>query len=412
MKKLITLLTALAVVTAVSAEINPPHRYIEFGSDFDVSVSNNYVTVPDVMVKDLVIDLNKIAEEMPDNGFDLNMALNGTSFVNINLKKIRLGFSTGFESYGYGNISKELFELIGEGNSLSDEPQTVDATAVADVFAVTSASVGMKFGKLRLKVTPSIVSPLVYAEADDAKVEYETAADGSIRAVASSKINIYTAAGIQDLIENDSGSYEYTVSSEDIWKGSGIDLAAEAEYPILDDLDVGVFTRVPIIPGRLHSKATTTASFSYETDGILDAVSSDTTDSLDDYTYDTSDWSYSDTTYYINRPLRLGTQAAYRPFGSWFTLFGMGGVGIRYPFSDNYAVYPEYTAGLGLSLFGALGVDVSSAYLNQIFIHKIGVMLNVRVLEIDAALSLQGSDFVNSFSMSGIGAAVGVRFGF
>jgi hypothetical protein len=90
----------------------------------------------------------------------------------------------------------------------------------------------------------------------------------------------------------------------------------------------------------------------------------------------------------------------------------MGGVGIRYPFSDNYAVYPEYTAGLGLSLFGALGVDVSSAYLNQIFIHKIGVMLNVRVLEIDAALSLQGSDFVNSFSMSGIGAAVGVRFGF
>ena len=95
--KIIFSLFAVFFLGAVSfAEIEDHHRYFEIGVDATAGVSNNCFKVSDVLVKDLVIDLRKIAETMPDNGLVLDFAGSALGYISYNLKdRFALNFNFG-----------------------------------------------------------------------------------------------------------------------------------------------------------------------------------------------------------------------------------------------------------------------------------------------------------------------------
>ena len=59
-----------------------------------------------------------------------------------------------------------------------------------------------------------------------------------------------------------------------------------------------------------------------------------------------------------------------------------------------------------------IGCWVKTQYLNELFKHEAGLILNFRVCELNLGVSLQGADFVNSFKGSGAGAFVNLAIGF
>ncbi|MBQ7752258.1 MAG: hypothetical protein IJR80_01200, partial [Treponema sp.] len=58
------------------------------------------------------------------------------------------------------------------------------------------------------------------------------------------------------------------------------------------------------------------------------------------------------------------------------------------------------------------GTWVKTQYKNELFKHELGLLFNFRVCELDLGVSVQGSDFVNSFKGSGAGAFINFAIGF
>lgn len=405
MKKTILVLAVLAcAVSSMYAELNEsPRRKIEFSLEGQAAVSNNYFTTGEFLVKNVVVNLRKIADNMPSSGWSLDAAVDAKTAVNINLsEKNRFSFFMDVDGTGSGNIEKELFELIGYGNDL-DKTYDITGKAFADVFWETGFSWRRKFGdKLAITFTPAVYSPLVFMKASDTSVTIRANSAGSMTAEADAKLNIYSA-------------FPHDISSGDNYfsylaNAAGFDMSVSGEYPLYDRLDVGGYIHIPVIPGRTKYLSTSTAYANYVVNNVL----SDIRKNNDLLTHDsgTKDWEYSEETKNINRPLRIGAQAAYRPFGSWLTLSPMLGYECRYPFMSEAVSSVEYNLAASVLFKNILGAHLSTGLINQVFIQEFGTMLNMRVFELDTSFSLQGRSFVNCFRGSGFGAKIGLKFGF
>jgi hypothetical protein len=395
----------------------PSHRYFELGIDAQATAANNYFSAKDLLVKDLVFDLKKIAQQMPSNGLVVNAFVAAPKiYWNLNLKNgFHLGSAFGIEGNVTGNIGKNLFDLLGNGNSGSSTIN-VDGNAAADVFAYYDISAGFKLDQLRITVTPALFIPLVHAETTSMNATVKNPSDGSVQLVANAVGTVYSFTSLSGIANGASVDSEKMVY--DTFSSVGFDLAGAAELPLFNFLVTGAYARIPIAPGHLRYSTSGTATITYTADSITDIANggAKTSTNISDITYGSANYS-------ISRPLRIGGEAAFRPFGNWFTVNSLLGLGIQYPFTAAFKIYPEYSLGVEADLFKIIGVSVSTSYLSQIFIHKINFMLNCRVLELNVAAMLAGaggaktaadfgSEFTNSFSGTGAGAQVSVCFGF
>ena len=90
----------------------------------------------------------------------------------------------------------------------------------------------------------------------------------------------------------------------------------------------------------------------------------------------------------------------------------MLGFGVREPFTESAKAYFEYELEADVLLIGIFGFSASSIYKNQIFTNSLGLQFNFRVVELDIAVGVQGSDFFKSFAGTGAVAQVALKFGF
>ena len=108
MKKVLSIICALCIVTFAFAEIDPPHRYFEIGTEVHVGVSNNWFSVPDFFQETLVVDLNKMADNL-SSGLTLDALLDARVNVAINGGKVfRMNIFAGAYGQGMVNISQEM----------------------------------------------------------------------------------------------------------------------------------------------------------------------------------------------------------------------------------------------------------------------------------------------------------------
>jgi hypothetical protein len=413
MKKLICTFFVFSIALLGFAELRKPCRTFEIGVDADAAASNDYFDLRDIMVQDIVFDLQKIASEMPSQGLDVNALVDAKVFMNVNTKNsLRIGFFTEIDAYGNANIPQALFKKIAEGNAL-DEAESYKLAVNAEVFYNMGFTyhnmLETKFGKIGLSITPSYYLPIAYVPDANATVSYSTSSDGTITANATAPLDVYTAIDMKQFLDSNSQSKDIASQLGDVLKNGGFDIAFEVERNIFKSLDVGLFARVPVLPGHLTYKTTVNVTASAQIDNIIGALSGNDTTTTN---YDVGNYEYSSVNKKLYRPLRIGFEGAWRPFGSWSTFRPMFAVVVREPYSNNAVCFPEYALNADFTLFNIVGCTFGTAYQDQIFIQRVGFMLNTHVIQFNVQASLEGSDFVNSFNWGGAGVYAGVRIGF
>ena len=402
--------------------ISRPHRIFEIGIDSNTGFANSSFGLADILKKEIEIDLKKIASDMPDDGFSLEFYNREKVFVDLNISsRFRFSAFAGVEATSRFGLSKDLFDLLASGISL-DESKTVDVSGFADVFMDMGVSFQTLIKGWAVKITPTYFVPLIYIPKTTVSASVSTNSDGEIVASAKSPVNIYTQVNLSDFMDDKSFD-NLNLTMGDILSNGGFDFSLELERNWFHNFNAGLYTRIPIVGGTLNYKMSTIVYANFYEKNLLDYIETQEKPEHDGgyikpSTFGTDDqengFDYTEESYKAHRPLRLGLQASYSPFGQWFKIQPMVGFGMRNPYSSGERVfYPEYALDFRLSLLWKIfNFNVGTAYQNQIFQQRAGLSLNFRALEIIAQASWCGTTFASSFSRDGYGAMVGVRIGF
>ncbi len=413
-KKIVLAVATFFVSASVFAELRKPNRYFEIGVEAEAGASNNYFSTNEFMVKDLVIDLKKIADEIPSGGWKAEVLDKEKAFINLNIsERFRLGFFTGLDVSGSVNIGKELFDFLGNG--FTGGSKSVKLSGHFDAFLDAGVSFRTKIREFGVTISPAYYVPLIYMPSTTATASWSSDSSGKLKANVQANVKVYSAVDMRrwteknDFDENANPSLNDEIQSA--LKNGGFDLSLAVEHPIFGQwLEVGGFARIPILPGTLDYEMSRTVSAHVSTDGFLKILTDD--DELEKE-FDSGTATYSKTSHKVYRPLRFGAEAAFRPFGRWFTLRPMGALVMRSPYDgDEREIFPEYSLSATASLFNVLSLTVGTAYLNQVFVHSALFALNARVLELDLGIALRGGDFLKSFQGTGTSACIGVKIGF
>lgn len=406
MKKVIAFLSVLicSVSLMFSWTIDIPHRILEVGLEAGAGISNNTLKAVDFLKKDVVVDPVKIENDVPKDGFIIDIDTFANTFFNLNLKNgFHVGAKTGIDVYGNMMISKELFDFFANGIDMDQEIK-VNGDVEGDVFFYTDASVGWNYGKFHFNVRPALVKPLMHVQAKKMKGSFVNGVDGSIDSKLAIKMEMNTCVDMDSFFDNDVSANDIISSFGNSW---GFDVEMSVERQIIEKLQGMAYMRLPIVPGKLEYSTVMESSMTYYVESVKDCCDS----GAPSPNWENKDKVFSKKDMYLCRPFKMGVKIAWRPLGKWSSLDGMLGFGVKYPWSNDARFYMEYGLSAYASLANILGLRLTSGYYDEIFKHEIGLVLNFRAFEMNTGISARGGDFVNSFKGSGIGAYVSFCFG-
>lgn len=418
-------LASLCMMSTAVAEIHPQKRYVEVGVDLSLAAMQNAYTITDIMVKDLVIDLTKLAQDLPDYGFAANVGVDTKAYFNMDFNRWGLGvFAQVTGNFDLG-LSKDIFTFLGEGIQVGDQNVTSVSMGL-ESYAEVGVPIKAKVGKVTIRATPSVYVPLVYVPQPNATITVTNGYDGSITAVASADFAMYSFVDLSSAFAGGSFSgfdgildelKAIDIQSTLLNKG-GIDLNATIEYAVTRAFDLGVYAHVPIKPATLDYKTSGNVSFTASVNPVLNSLIGGNGFS---YSFDGPTFSgiqCSNVSYAVNRPLRLGAELAFRPFNGkdWFILNASAGVAATNPFGQDFdwatSLYPEYSVSADVTLAYILGFNATTSYINHMFTQSFGVRVNLRLVEVDVSVASSSADFLKSWMLAGATAYAGVKFGF
>ena len=397
MKKIIAVIISFTIIcSALSARNFFSGRFLEVKAGTGVGVSNNLFTASDLLVKDLVIDLTKLADNCPDDGMNFVVNADPTVEINLNIAKFHLGCSVGSEMYGKFDISKDLFNFVGKGNQVG-ETLNLNFTADSEVFAYTQVDVGFDAKKFKLHVKPAVFVPVLATRGSGGTVTFTNGVDGSINVAVNVNMDVYSPVDLQNPQASVSDINQLT-------NGYGFDLGAYLALPLSRSLSLDFDVRIPLAPGHIYTKASYEGGYSYNVDfsNSKDAKSEMTEPKFS---------GFEDTDFEIHRPLKASVYLDKNLLGTLFNARVGGGFGIQRPFSEEQIFYPEYYLGCTLSLFDFIKVVASSKYQDRVFVHELGTTLSIRFIQVDLGVNTQSASFKRSMEVAGLGAYAYVTVG-
>ena len=403
MKKILATIFALSVIsTAAFARNFFSQRFFEIKTGAELGVSNNLFAANEFMKKDLVIDLRKIADDCPENGFNLRADVEPMLALNLNIKDFHLGVSSGLDVYESMSVGKDLFDFLGYGNELGE---TLDFTFNndTDVFAYSNINVGFKLGKLKIKVQPTLFLPIISVRGGGGKATVVNDTNGNLIVDVDLNMDVYSIVPMKSE-DKKSISFETDKITAALQSGYGFDLGGGVAYNLTKSFFVEATCRIPVFPGYLDNKSNINGGFDYKVK-LTEFDKSEKENK--DVTVTNSSEKIS-----LHRPLKFDLYADKSILGSLFNARAGAGFGIRRPFSEYAVFYPEYYLGFTINLIDIFKVGVSTQYRDQVFIHQLGTTLNIRIFQIDLGLSSQSTSFTKSMSVAGIGGYAYVSVGF
>ena len=420
-------LLCVASATDFSGDLlSKPSRFFEIKIDSDTMAANNLFGLKDVLTKNVKVDLQEMVDNMSDDGFSLGAYNKESVFINMNFSsRFRFSIFTDVESSMRFNISKDLFDILGSGISI-DDTKSIDIKSYGDVFYDMGFSLQTIIKDFGIKLTPTYFIPLVYLPKTTGNATMYMKSNGEISAQAYANVDVYTAVSMENYIDNDDSNKELDLDIAEILSNGGFDMSLELEKNWLECLNAGLYTRIPIIPGKLNYKMSTIAYADFLEKNLMEFITDKDkekpepkTGHVKPSTYneehenEEDGFEYSEETYKAYRPLKFGLNATYMPWGPWLKIQPSLGFAIRSPYTGEAMFYPEYALDIRLSVLKRIfNFNVGTAYRSQIFQHYFGFGLNFRVLEIVSQVSMCGTDFLSTFHTAGYGAFVGVRIGF
>ena len=442
MKKLILSFVLFTLLIGTSfAENIFAHRFFEIKLDVPVEVSNNLLGLDDIFKKDVVIDLAKIADNVSNKGAAIKGNVAPSVSIGIDIPRgLILGVKVGAEADVGIGLSDDLFEFLGKGNvNMGNEYVMRTQNTYADVFATVSLNGGWNTKKSRLEFTGTAFSSIVHFDASDTYARLYIDEDAN-----TIEYGAHIGAGLYSNVNVANGFNDIEAIVSSIKNNMGFDVAANYKRDLARFLTVGLDARVPLVP----SKLSLCSAISYDVpEGKKGKISiGDFLGSSDDNASgDSGDVSEAtepeesgdgatgvdfnslinnpvvlETPYAIHRPMKIGVNANFHPFGTLLSTKGYLGLGIRHPFAaaintgtnDETDYYIDYSIAGRLSLWNIISLELSHEYMDEVYRNALSVALNIRLAEVDAGVSMQSTNFTKSFSGAGLGAFVTVCVGF
>ena len=408
MKKVLSIICALCIVTFAFAEIDPPHRYFEIGTEVHVGVSNNWFSVPDFFQETLVVDLNKMADNL-SSGLTLDALLDARVNVAINGGKVfRMNIFARAYGQGMVNISQEMLEFLANGNANTPN-NTITAELGTDINAYVEAGVRFQsiIKKLGISVTPTVFVPVAHVPRIVATAVVDPQEDGSMIATGKADVKAYSVVPLNDPTNVDINA---------LFKDIGVDFSIGAQYAIFPSLDVGLeVLHIPALAASLRNETSFVASADYKVNPVLNSATGGTDGKYFEGSYEMSEITYTTLTEpkKIRRPIEAVLMTEWRPFGEWFDVNGSAG----YVFGENHNFKFAVGAGFHLLRMSKLGghmldFNIKSGYQDRIWTQQAQLIWNLRALELEFSVSSRSSNFLSSFTGTGLGAGFGLRIGF
>jgi len=396
-------------------KIDFARKYFEIGFDVGAGFDNGLAGINDVFQKNIVIDLSKIAQSVPEDGSGLNIDLSFDVFMNI--KNIPIG--KGLWGFGFNvsvdggvnlNIPKSLFELIAEGNT-ENHDASGQITASGGIFTEIGLTGSAKYkvgGKpLYIGVKPSVFIPAVYVSPGSGiSYHLNTEKDGreGLFIETAGEISVYTAISFEDV-----ASFDEIEPLSYIYGPSGFDLSLEGEYAFSPFLDIGgSFSHIPFVAATLTNEMKMSLeqfSIGFAGEDLISGEEPETPEPEFNAIYNTN------ASKNVRRPLRLDLYARYKPFKSE-ALVIKPNVG----FSANINKGDEkwyFNGGLELklNLINLFVITLGSSYHEEFWKQRAGIALNLRALELDLQAAVRDKTFDGCFKGRGFEVNVGMRFG-
>lgn len=408
MKKVLSIICALCIVTFAFAEIDPPHRYFEIGTEVHVGVSNNWFSVPDFFQETLVVDLNKMADNL-SSGLTLDALLDARVNVAINGGKVfRMNIFARAYGQGLVNISQEMLEFLANGNANTPN-NTITAKLGTDINAYVEAGVRFQsiIKKLGISVTPTVFVPVAHVPRIVATAVVNPQEDGSMIATGKADVKAYSVVPLNDPTNVDINA---------LFKDIGVDFSIGAQYAIFPSLDVGLeVLHIPAWAASLRNEASFSLNADYKVNSVLDSVAGNSESQFYEGKFEVGDPTYTTLTEpkKIRRPIEAVLMTEWRPFGEWFDVNGSAG----YVFGENHNFKFAVGAGFHLLRMSKLGghmldFNIKSGYQDRIWTQQAQLIWNLRALELEFNVSSRSSNFLSSFTGTGLGAGFGLRIGF
>lgn len=423
MKRIVSLLLSIMLVANVAFARNFfEGRFFEVKANVPFGLSNDVFNLDELMVKDLVIDLAKINSEVPKDGLSTIIRMNPNVSTKLRIAGFSLGAKVGVDVYAKLGIGRGLFDLLGGGYNVGDTIDIAIVNPVVDTFAYVDAPIGLEFKKLFIGITPSAFLPVVIMKDSSTHGTVLNNSNGDIRVNLKNDMNFYTNSilgnAIKPMVDSianpalknngAAGNPFDGVTFGSASKYLGFDITANVKYNFSKRSDLRVNARFPILPAKMDSLLN--VKNSYEMSGNVMDMATGKMPSQDPFVNDMHVITLDDVIK-INRPLKLDAYFDYSLLG-FLDFTAGGGFGIRRVGSKDQCFYPEYYASVGVNLFKMLKASISTEYTDQIFMHSLNAVVNLRFVEIDAGVSLESDDFKKSFKGAGVGAYVSAVIGF
>ncbi len=444
MKKLILSFVLFTLLIGTSfAENIFAHRFFEIKLDVPVEVSNNLLGLDDIFKKDVVIDLAKIADNVQAKGAAIKGNIAPSVSIGIDIPRgLILGVKVGAEADVGIGLSKDLFEFLGKGNvNMDNEYVMRTENTYADIFATVSVNGGWNTKKSRLEFAGTAFSSVVHFDASDTYARLYIDEDNN-----AIEYGAHVGAGLYSNINVANGFNDIQGILNSITNNLGFDVSASYKRDLFRFLTVGLDARVPLVPSKLSLCSAVSydlveggkgkisiADFLGSSDDSGDGSgnSGDVSEATEDEEpgEEASKFDFNnvinnpvvlETPYAIHRPMKVGINANFHPFGTLLSTKGYLGIGIRHPFAsainagtnDETDFYVDYSVAGRLSLWNILSLEISHECMDEVYRNALSIALNIRLAEVDAGVSMQSTNFTKSFSGAGLGAFVTVCVGF
>lgn len=375
----------------------PYRRFIEFGFDAGIGFANNFIGVGDILTQQIVINLDEIGSKIKAGGVSLDFDPSANVFFNVNVSK-KWGFGL-FSSVSGSlnlNLPKSMFTLLSEGNR-NQHSQDGDISLFGGIFADVGFDAHAKFlnEKLRISLKPAMFVPIVYVP--KSSISYGLQANDSFKVTASGEVGVYTPIPLGGEAQADYAS---------MFNNSGFDLTVSGEFSLFSFLDIGAsLTHFPLVSAVLENRRL----MKIDRD-IIDGSGILTGDDID-IDMPSSDDMTDDTTNPINvrRPMRFDVFARFKPLKrNLIMLIPQVGITMFTPEDKTrFNATVEFQLNTPVFLLSA-----STGYDELLWRHRLGIGINLRIIEFDVGVDLRSQDFVQSFKLNGAGVSVGLKMGF
>jgi len=411
MKKFITLLViflfmhSFCLYADAAKSSEKEARSFEIGlANLNVNFFNSFLSIEEVFHDVVVIDIDKLSD-----GFRLNFGLNVTPFYfTFNSKKgWSFGLSTEVETIGILGVSGKMLTI---SQAVKDNSDISGA-----LFASATINTSFYMQKFKVNLNPSLFYALAYITPSPGsssgimyKLDYP---DGGTVLCVDYDIRLYTGFPLDS---NDGSS---------LTSKPGLDFSIGVEYPLAKetglskilpflDFDLSLnLIHVPFIPSKITDYKQIKGRMGSDKPITFFNGDSNTDDNFFSSFDTNSAPEIGKEEIEVSRPFKMILSADWRPlFGAkLLTISPLIG------FCYNSLYYEPFSFEIGvngcLNLANFFMFKVGFNYTDRIFINSVGIVINLRVFELDIGADLRSQTVPQSWTGGGFGVNVGLKFG-